>query len=77
MELYNLDEFANHHGSKRAVPETQIKDKVIVSTIFIIYTIYIINIIKLRNADLLIQQETIRTNFVSSHHHCLIFIKYM
>ena len=29
------------------------------------------------NADILIQQETIRTNFVSSHHHCLIFIKYI
>ena len=32
---------------------------------------------KLRNADILIQQETNRTNpIVSSHHHCLIFIKY-
>ena len=33
---------------------------------------------KLRNADILIQQETNRTNpIVSSHHHCLIFIKYI
>ena len=30
----------------------------------------------LRNAVLLMQQEMIRTNFVSSH-HCLIFIKFI
>ena len=42
-----------------------------------LYT-YLLEQNKLRNADILIQQETIRTNpIVSSHHHCLIFIKYI
>ena len=34
MELYNVDEFANHHGSKRAVPESQIKDNVSIYNIY-------------------------------------------
>ena len=48
MELYNVDEFSNHHGSERAVPESQKvsyhPDNAVIHTIKFLMLIYLENI---------------------------------